>query len=860
MKRGMSYRRCLCLVVVFLQIIVSGYLEVTLYRDVVTDLREAMETTNQVERNMLASGIDEGMRDIYLSCAYLQQSDRLIDYIEICQDEGTLMSERADAFEQIQSIMQRVLGNGVLRGIVIVTPERTYSARQGAADPFHVKLDKRCGREITFSCPEKNYKGCGRSVEINLSALPFYSFQMKEREEIEIYLVLEDTFLDTFLGGSKEVWIYTAEEKLLYGEASMETKAQEMVTTQIASNEWYMVQAQSKHAYWRELLKIILLGLMTFAVTVLLAVLLSGILAGNLEASFQKIITQIRQYKNMKEPRRSGMVQCNGREEGIPVQNLLSLRDRVCLFLMVSVLVPTSLFCVLFHVGIGRVVERQTINSYRAMAESAASSIAGELQKKEDVVLRIIYDSEVIELFRKKERENLVEELEHVIRDNVFYGLYDAMLDVYRMDGRLIYSNNMIAQDVADFAQYQTQSGWEHGEDVLGRMRFTYTSHIRQKRYADILACVRVSLDSDRILNQLYGLSAGRAQFFMAKPDSLAENYMGEDIILCAPVGDTAFNVYARIQKQGFAYYQSFILRKHGISLMVLVIIILMLSWFLAFILLNPLRLVREAMRKVEPGNPDVRLRGYFIDEIDEISRSFNEMADRIDMLVDDLLLSNNRKAQMENEKKRAEIIALQMQINPHFLSNTIETISDIVMDGGKQKACGMLRSMNNLFRYGISKPEVTILVREELQYARAYTEIMRVRYPFIKFLWNIDERILEYTTIKLILQPVIENAIYHGIRPIQKEGTIEINGVLQETAVCFTVCDDGAGIAEKELYYLREKLQDAKLGELIGMFNVQARIRLHYGPDYGIAIESQKGKGTAVRICVPLGKEKEKE
>lgn len=860
-KRKLTFRQCLCLTVIFLQIIISTWLEVTLYKDVVSDVREVMSTTEQVSRNMLAARIDEGMRDIYLICAYLQQSDRLTEYIDICRDESYLMSERADAFEQIQSVMQMALsGSPVLRGIVIAAPGRIYSMQQGTADPFHLELDRPCSEEIAFFCPEKNYKNSPKAVDTKLSSLPAYSFRLKGETEIAAYLVLEDTFLDSLLDGQADTAVYTANGALIYGEAPQYRTGRALVRTDIAANEWYMVQAESGQAYRKELLVIILFGLLSFVIAILLAALLSGILTGKLAESFQRLISLIVQYQGQ---RKEDSTDCRnaGKKDGdfrIPKQDLFGLRDKVCMFLMVSVLVPTGLFCFLFNVGIGRVAERQTINSYCAMAENAAASITWELQKKEAVVSRIIYDSKVIELFRKEEKADLVEKLDQVIRDNIFYGLYDATLDVYLPDGGLVYSNNMIAEERMDTQKYQRESVWEYGEDALGRMRFTYTSHIRNKRYADILAYVRVSLDADRVLNQLYGLSAGRAQFFMAAPQDGGEYLTGNDVILSAPVEGTPWNIYARMEKQGFLDYQSFILRKHGVSLMILVVAVLLFSWILAFILLNPLRWVKEAMRQIEPGNPDIRLKSYFIDEIDEISRSFNEMADRIDVLVDDLLLSNNRKVQMENEKKKAEIIALQMQINPHFLSNTIETISNIVMDGGREQACGMLKSMNNLFRYGISKPEVSILVSEELQYARAYTEIMRVRYPLIRFLWDVDEEILDCMTVKLILQPIIENAIYHGIRLTGQEGCVEISGKPEGEAICFVIRDDGAGMDEKELASLREKLQDAKLGSLIGMFNVQARIRLYYGEDYGIAVESRKGVGTTVRIRVPQKREKE--
>lgn len=246
-----------------------------------------------------------------------------------------------------------------------------------------------------------------------------------------------------------------------------------------------------------------------------------------------------------------------------------------------------------------------------------------------------------------------------------------------------------------------------------------------------------------------------------------------------------------------------------------------------------------------------------FINEIGELNRSFNDMADRIDDLIDDIIISHQYAEKVEQERKNAEITALQMQINPHFLSNTIEMISSTIDEGKTNQAQNMLLSLNNLFRYGISRKEYLIPIHAEVENSRAYVEIMKMRYAGIRFEWNVDQTLLSFYTIKLLLQPLIENAIYHGLYKAGREGVVNIQVIwhpLEGTKkIRFSVSDNGCGMHEEQLSNLRRKLNAPSESGRIGLYNVQSRLRLHYGMECILNVESKWSEGTTVFADIPV-------
>lgn len=217
---------------------------------------------------------------------------------------------------------------------------------------------------------------------------------------------------------------------------------------------------------------------------------------------------------------------------------------------------------------------------------------------------------------------------------------------------------------------------------------------------------------------------------------------------------------------------------------------------------------------------------------------------------------------QTELAKKQAELSALQSQINPHFLYNTLECIRSIGTVYGSEEIVKISTAMAHIFRYNI-KEDNMVCVQDEMECVRQYLSIMSIRY------WNkfeidihIEQRLLHMKMLKMTLQPIVENAIYHGLERKSGKGKLSVNGYRKDPkTVCFEIEDNGIGLDEQELDRLRRLLDTGPDDDVveqggkrsIGLVNIHMRIRLYFGKPYGLHIDSQPNRGTKVMIRLPL-------
>jgi two-component system sensor histidine kinase YesM len=241
------------------------------------------------------------------------------------------------------------------------------------------------------------------------------------------------------------------------------------------------------------------------------------------------------------------------------------------------------------------------------------------------------------------------------------------------------------------------------------------------------------------------------------------------------------------------------------------------------------------------------------INEIDQLGAAFNDMAIRIENLLDEVIISTKKTSELEKIKNQAEFVSLQAQIKPHFLYNTFESINWMIRKDNKSDAIFMINCLSSILRFVAKKDDIQVSVGSEVGYAKTYVEIMKVRYQDeLSVEFDIDEKLYEYNTIKLILQPLIENAIYHGLKPKNKPGNIFVYGRLLGSIIEFEVTDDGVGMDSETLDDLKKKLTTSSTPDRIGLQNVQTRITLFYGKKYGLNITSELNVGTTVSIRIP--------
>jgi len=236
-------------------------------------------------------------------------------------------------------------------------------------------------------------------------------------------------------------------------------------------------------------------------------------------------------------------------------------------------------------------------------------------------------------------------------------------------------------------------------------------------------------------------------------------------------------------------------------------------------------------------------------------------MIDKMEEMTSHVVTTQARLYEAELSKKQAEFSALQSQINPHFLYNTLNCISSIGLEYGSKEIAQMTSSMSKIFRYSIEKSEL-VLISEEVQCIKAYLNIISIRYEN-KFSLEVkvDDQLLGMKTPKMILQPIVENSVYHGLESMDAGGRLCVSGRIDENGdICFQVTDTGKGIDQEELERIKAKLhmeysERAKTsleGKNIGLSNINNRIKLLFGEGYGVEIESQLGRGTTVMVKIP--------
>ncbi|WP_052377991.1 cache domain-containing sensor histidine kinase [Robinsoniella sp. KNHs210] len=236
-------------------------------------------------------------------------------------------------------------------------------------------------------------------------------------------------------------------------------------------------------------------------------------------------------------------------------------------------------------------------------------------------------------------------------------------------------------------------------------------------------------------------------------------------------------------------------------------------------------------------------------DEFGVIANEFNLLSKRLEVLI-------NESYHKEILRKSSELNLLQEQINPHFLYNSLSSISYLAMRGETKETNQAIQYLSDFYRISLNKGNQILTVGEEIQLLKSYLKIQDIRFESqIRVVYQLEEQILNQLTIKLVLQPIVENAIHHGRRGNDEQLTIEIRVFSHGDRIVFEVMDDGRGIEPEQLFKLQNSLDQAEGG--YGLKNVNVRIRLNYGEDYGVFIESEAGFGTKVRIEVP-GKQAE--
>lgn len=351
---------------------------------------------------------------------------------------------------------------------------------------------------------------------------------------------------------------------------------------------------------------------------------------------------------------------------------------------------------------------------------------------------------------------------------------------------------------------------------------------------------------SDPLLMQAYQRLSG--QFRNTK--SIEEQFDGDRfLVIATPVPWTPWEMYiAAPTKQLYLGLEQIYHRIWMIGFISALISVL-LATIISFFVTKPLHKLRKTMRSVEEGDFKIRAAEGGPPEVQTLARAFNRMLYEVDTLTKRLVAE-------EGKRKTAVIKALQAQIAPHFLYNTLSAMAGMTAKRPPEEVAEALRSLKRLFYLGLGKNNDFVSLADEFEYIRHYLYLMNIRFPG-KFLLEMDlpEELRSCQIIRLVLQPIVENSLQHGFKA--EGGLVHVSAHREGEDLIIRIADNGVGLSEEQA---RAVLQERESQAGIGLDNVNERIRLCFGPDYGLTLESQKGMGTTVFLRIPLQYPSEKE
>lgn len=326
------------------------------------------------------------------------------------------------------------------------------------------------------------------------------------------------------------------------------------------------------------------------------------------------------------------------------------------------------------------------------------------------------------------------------------------------------------------------------------------------------------------------------------------ETFQGEDrTVIVKTVGYTGWKIVSVTPKKIFYQNANRTRIVAGIMLLLSIFLMIFANQFVAVRVARPMKKLEDSLKGIGVDKePEIYIGGP--PEIQHLGQTILSMVEQLRELTDDIVKE-------QEEKRKSELDALQSQINPHFLYNTLDTIMWLVAVNENEKAIEMIESLSVFFKTGLSKGMDWIPVEREIEHVKSYLYIQQSRYSdILQYVIDISPDMIQYDMLKMTLQPIVENAIYHGIKNKENGGSIIIKGNMDGKFLSFLISDTGVGMEAEAVTKLNERMQENKISyeeceNGFGLYNVNRRIKLYCGEESGITVESQIEEGTKVHI-----------
>lgn len=882
-------------------VVLLTLLSILLYMSTVQEIQKKLESINNMRTNQILGSIEAEFAKYDKISRYIMNNKRLKDYIKALEsgDEGSYESHL------LSSKITNILFNAkeyidTIKSINIISSKAQYN--NGGSVVFNYPLlnyyyeARSSGIDLIYpSTPVTKSEISHISTPAMLKEHYYINFDLSENDEYygNVFIIIDDLLRPKSYDGyniiildnqNNTIWEYNDSSeafdiKLLANQQNIESglyNEYSIYNRKILFGDLsvYLVMDNSAQNTHIKLLQTLIF--VAFSFSLLVGVIFTKYISNKILLPVNKLVLMMRNYKEK--------VKKHSRKDE---KSKLSLRESIFIYFVVSIIIPVILFTGIYYSQSNKIIKDHIIDSYAALFDKTVQDLDQYFLQKQEIVFRFVYDRNFQDFPSfYQNNENPTDLLRDIFEENKFLGLDRDTISIFDFtNNHLLISNRIDNQNFLDEDYYQYARSnfpgliWNFERDEINRAIVSLGMPLGITYGRREQAFIKLYIDSVFLSRIFMDLKSDNLDSFLVDKDNrllsysgFAENvdmipYYGINSMIKMEISNNDYLIFSqKIESVPFYFVlkydylelsrQSALIFTNNIYLfIILLLLIFILSYMTAYSILKPVNAINRHFIEFDPINSEDKYNhDYFIQDIDMLGNTFNQMTERIEKLIDELIVANIKRERLETEKKTAEIESLQSQINPHFLYNTLDNINYMIKNEEKNKSVTMINSLSDLFRYGLSRKEILITIEEEIKYARAYTEIMNNRYnDQIEYIWEIDESLLTKKVIKLILQPIIENAIYHGVRHNERQKRIVIKCEKSNDTIVFTIDDNGKGMTKEELEIITTKLISGDTSNNIGINNVQTRLYLYYGKNYGITINSEYNKGTVIKLRIPI-------
>lgn len=890
--RKISFRNFLMLFSLGAMLLLLLLLSSVLFLKVKHFIEEKKQFIVSTRVNQISFEINSSFSNVYFLLNNLRTNERLLSYTQSLRSGET---DRIDKYK-LSLDFEKVLSNirqenAFIENILVITPQSQFSSDHKYLD-FSlngVQVRSELEKESSFvplgkakeriALPKESYSSIGAANAIReLDQRMFFAANFASADgtnEGVILILLNPNYFKEKIPYNENITLFDASRHLIFSgaQAGGHTQGLEVHEAAVPFNGFSLVYVDRLDFYHDQLVLMIRLTVLTILLALVVSFVFSRFISSKVLHPVYRLIKLFQTYDPDKE-------KLNYYRELHVHRKHLNLRDRLLFYFITTILLPLLVYMTIFYWQSSKIAATDLKKGHYSLFEKTNSLLEHDVNQIEVMIARISLDKAVQEYLENQDSAKLEKQM---LSGDHMLGLNRNVISLYDRSNKLMFSNRYKQAGELDPVLYSKMKAsgrvisYHLTKDDLGNVTIVLGMPvIPLDKYPSVAGYVTLELESGYFSNLYAEFKQNGSEAFIADMDNRIVSHpinsqVGKIMDFVIPDGDLQqvgpygeFFVSAKkisgvpwrfVSRYNYSDVEQQVINLFlNDSYLIFLIFLLMLlfAYYMSQRMLKPLGKLNSMLTEYELGDSHRLIVDHAsgIDEVDLLGRNFNQMIRRIDDLVHETIVAGQERIKLAYEKKEIQMIALQSQINPHFLYNTLDNLIHLVEMKETDKAVDMISSLSRLFRY-ITNREPMIRLRDEITYAKTYAGIMSHRYDNFQCVWHIDDEALDCTTMKLILQPMIENAIHHGARKTRKHVTIEIWCLKEGQTIRLVVKDDAAGMEEEQLAEVRAQLADPEIKKA-GIYNVNARIKLNFGEAYGLDIDSKYGEGTTVTIILP--------